>query len=41
MPSQLSDRVLAGANPDDGPAVLLLEVGLYETADRILVFDEE
>ena len=41
MASQLGDRLLAGADPDDRPAVLLLEVGLHETADRLVVFDEE
>ena len=34
MAPQLGDGLLAGAEPDDAPAVLLLEIGLDETADR-------
>src|SRR5207245_6303624 len=41
MPPQLGDGFLARADPDNAPAVLLLEVRLHETADRLVVFNEE
>ena len=41
MAAQLGDRLLAGAQPDDAPAVLLLEVLLDETTDRVVVLDEK
>ena len=41
MPAELGDRFLAGAQPDDAPPVLLLEIRLDETTDRVVVLDEE
>ena len=41
MAPQLDERLLAGAEPDDAPAVLLLEVRLDETTDRVVVLDEQ
>jgi hypothetical protein len=41
MTTQLGDRLLAGPQPQDAPAVLLLEVRLDETPDRVVVFDEK
>ena len=38
---QLGERLLAGPEPGDAPAVLLLEVLLDEPADRVVVLDEE
>ena len=39
--AQLGDRLLARPEPDDAPAVLLLEVLLDETTDRVVVLDEQ
>jgi hypothetical protein len=41
MLAKLGDRLFARAEPDDTPAVLLLEVRLDETADRVVVLDEQ
>jgi hypothetical protein len=41
MPAQLGDGLLAGAKPDDAPPILLLEIRLDETTDRVVVLDEE
>jgi hypothetical protein len=41
MAAQLGNRLLAVPKPDDHPAVLLLEIRLDETADRVVVLDEE
>ena len=41
MAAKLGDRLLAGAEPDHAPAVLLLEVGLDEAPDRVVVLDEK
>jgi DNA-binding response OmpR family regulator len=39
--AQLGDRLLAGAQPHDAPAVLLLEVRLDEAPDRVVVLDQQ
>ena len=41
MPAELGDGLLTGAQPHHPPAVLLLEIGLDEAADRVVVLDEE
>src|SRR6266550_6067900 len=41
LATELSDRLLPGPAPEDAPAVLLLEVLLDETADRVVVLHEE
>ena len=41
MAPQLHERLLAGAQPQDAPAVLLLEVRLDEAPDRVVVLDEK
>ena len=41
MAAKLGDGLLTRAEPDDPPAVLLLEIGLHETADRVVVLDEK
>ena len=38
---ELGERLLAGPEPEDLPAVLLLEVLLDEPADRLVVLDEQ
>src|SRR3954447_10334393 len=41
MAAELRDRLLTRAEPDDAPAVLLLEIRLDETTDRVVVLDEK
>ena len=41
MAAELGHGLLAGTQPDHTPAVLLLEIGLDETADRVVILDEE
>ena len=41
MAAELGDRLLARPEPDDAPAVLLLEVLLDETTDRVVVLDKQ
>jgi hypothetical protein len=39
--AELDERLLAGTEPDDAPPILLLEVLLDETTDRVVVLDEQ
>src|SRR6478736_1324336 len=41
LATELGDRLLPGPAPENAPAVLLLEVLLDETADRVVVLNEE
>jgi len=41
MAAKLGDGLLAGAKPDHAPAVLLLEIRLDESPDRVVVLDEQ
>jgi hypothetical protein len=41
VPAELGDGLFARLDPDDAPAVLLLEICLHETTDGVVVLDEE